>query len=64
MTTDGIASVRAFNRFYTRQIGVLGEGLLKSRFSLADVRVLYELANRENPTASQLATDLGLTPDT
>lgn len=55
-----IDEIRRFNRFYTRQIGVLRRGHLDSEFTLAEVRVLYELANRPPTTAAQLAEALDL----
>jgi DNA-binding MarR family transcriptional regulator/GNAT superfamily N-acetyltransferase len=57
---DRISAVRAFNRFYTRHVGLLGDRHLDSPFSLTEMRLLYELAHRHGPTASELARDLGL----
>ena len=61
MTTQLVAAgVRRFNRFYTRRIGLLSSRHLHTPFSLAEARVLYEVAHRERPTASQLAEALDL----
>ncbi len=57
-----VESVRRFNRFYTQKIGVLHEGLLKSAFTLTQLRVFYELVYREHPTAAELCNDLNLDP--
>jgi DNA-binding MarR family transcriptional regulator/GNAT superfamily N-acetyltransferase len=57
-----IASIRRFNRFYTQKIGVLRDRLLDSEFSLTEIRVLYELAQRDAATAADIAEELALDP--
>ncbi len=57
-----VAGIRQFNRFYTRQIGLLRRGLLGTTFSLTEGRVLYELAQRGTATAAELAADLSIDP--
>jgi len=55
-----IQAVRRFNRFYTKHIGVLQQGLLGTSFSLPEARVLYEITHHEAPTATDVARELGL----
>ncbi len=58
---ERIAALREFNRFYTRRIGVLHEGLHDTRFSLAESRLLWELAHaHDDTTATELARRLDL----
>src|SRR5215475_8444387 len=54
-----VVAIRAFNRLYTRKIGVVG-GIASSPFSLAEARVLYELAHRKQSTATDIRKELGL----
>lgn len=57
---DPIETVRRFNRLYTKQIGLLREGLLATPFSLSEARVLYEIAQHEAITATSLSSELCL----
>src|SRR5229473_5617868 len=57
-----VAAFRRFNRMYTRFIGVLDEEFLNSGYSLAEGRVLYELATGQTPTAKEIAVALGIDP--
>src|SRR6476619_6101570 len=59
-TRDTALRLRQFNRFYTRRLGLLEPTHLQSPFSLAEVRVLYELEHRERPTASDIAAALSM----
>jgi DNA-binding MarR family transcriptional regulator/GNAT superfamily N-acetyltransferase len=60
ISAEQVARVRAFNRDYTRRIGVLAGGLLDSPYSLTEVRVMYEIAHRNGITAGELADELDL----
>jgi len=57
---DEVAAIRAFNRFYTRKLGVLDQQISKTPFSLSEARVLYELAYREDLSAKEIGAELGL----
>lgn len=59
---ERVEAVRSFNRFFTRQIGVLQEGLLHTPYSLTEARILFELGRRGSLTATDLSGELGLDP--
>jgi DNA-binding MarR family transcriptional regulator/GNAT superfamily N-acetyltransferase len=59
---NATAAIRDFNRFYTRQLGLLDQDFLGSAFTLTEGRVLYEVAHRDSPTATDIARELSLDP--
>ena len=54
-----VDAVRRFNRFYTRRVGALRAGLLGSPYPLPEARLLYEIGQRRECTASELAARPG-----
>jgi len=58
--TDPVTAVRRFNRFYTQTIGVLDKGYLGTDYTVAEGRVLYEIARADGVTAKQVADATGL----
>jgi len=59
---DQVTAIRTFNRFYTRQIGLLNEGVYSSGYTLTEVRVLYELAHHPGTTPTDVGSFLQLDP--
>ena len=57
---DAITALRSFNRFHTRFVGALDARYLGTELSLVEARLLYEIATRAAPLASELQTELGL----
>lgn len=57
-----VAALRAFNRTYTRRLGLLDASYDGSPFTLSEARVLYELATRTDPVAAEIVRALGLDP--
>ena len=57
-----VASIREFNRFYTKKIGILHGALLQHGFTLAEIRVLWEIAHRDYITAQMIGKELDMDP--
>src|SRR5258708_4046721 len=55
-----IAAVRGFSRFYTRKLGIIEPKLLDSPWTLQEARIIYEIADRQSCTATDLVRALGL----
>lgn len=60
--SDDVAAVREFNRFYTKLIGVLEDGLVRTPYTLTEARVLFELAQHDELEVGELRRELGLDP--
>ena len=59
---DQIAAIRAFNRFYTRIIGLFDDGIMQSPYSLGEARVIHEIGKLDRTTSAVLARLLGMDP--
>jgi DNA-binding MarR family transcriptional regulator/GNAT superfamily N-acetyltransferase len=57
-----IAAIRSFSRFYTRKLGIIEPKLLRSPWTLQEARIIYEIAQHEGCTATDLTRTLGLDP--
>jgi DNA-binding MarR family transcriptional regulator/GNAT superfamily N-acetyltransferase len=57
-----IAAIRSFSRFYTRKLGIIEPKLLHSPWTLQEARIIYEIAQHEGCTATDLTRALGLDP--
>ena len=60
LTKASIDAVRHFNRFYTRQIGVLRPGMVGSPYTLPEARVIYALGRDGQSTATAIGKELSL----
>ncbi|MEJ0032815.1 MAG: MarR family winged helix-turn-helix transcriptional regulator [Bacteroidota bacterium] len=60
MENKSIKEFRTFNRFYTSIIGLLDEHFLNSNYSLAEVRIMFELYYGKNITASDLIRTMSI----
>jgi DNA-binding MarR family transcriptional regulator/predicted N-acetyltransferase YhbS len=55
-----IAAIRGFSRFYTRKLGIIEPKLLASPWTLQEARIIYEIAQHDSCTATDLVQILGL----
>jgi DNA-binding MarR family transcriptional regulator/GNAT superfamily N-acetyltransferase len=57
---DAIAAVRTFNRFFTRHVGALNPDFLGAGMTLAEARLLFEIAQADGPVAADLQSALDM----
>src|SRR5690554_3783282 len=60
MNKNDVHKIRAFNRFYTRVIGLLDKYLLDSHYTLPEVRVMYEIHHHKKITSKEITELLGM----
>src|SRR5262245_32595860 len=60
MNASQVREIRAFNRFYTGVIGLLNQHVLESRYTLPEVRVLYEVYHHDQITAREITAQLAM----
>ncbi len=60
---DRVAAVRAFNRFYTKELGLLGRGFLGTDYTLTEARILWEIGHSDGPAeVIEVRNELDLDP--
>ena len=57
---DRVAALRAFNRFYTKELGLLGRGFMGTDYTLTEARIIWEIAQRGEAEVAEVRRELEL----